>query len=55
MTVRPWFTGTEALVEALFGGRWLMMANLTLNMRKPGWEDYLNRLASRLETWMSSA
>jgi Ser/Thr protein kinase RdoA (MazF antagonist) len=45
--IRAWPDATTQQMDALFVARLLMMANLTLNVRKPGWEEHLDLLAGR--------
>jgi len=51
-TVRGWPETTDENLDALFAARRLLMANLALNLRKPGLDAYLAFAAARLADWM---
>jgi Ser/Thr protein kinase RdoA (MazF antagonist) len=50
--VRPWPQVSPETLAALFAARRLLMANLALNVRKPGLDAYIEYTAGRLVDWM---
>jgi Ser/Thr protein kinase RdoA (MazF antagonist) len=51
-TLRAWPENLAENREALFAARRLLMANLSLNIRKPGLDEYIDYMVTRLDAWM---
>jgi len=52
-SARAWPADEPHLWDALVAARRLMQINLSLNLRKPGWSDHIDRLANQLRVWMA--
>ncbi len=52
--LRTWPVDNEATLQALWAARRLLMANLALNLAKPGLDDYIEVMAAGLAAWMST-
>jgi Ser/Thr protein kinase RdoA (MazF antagonist) len=53
-SVRPWPEFDRATLLALRMARRVLQANLTLHVKRPGWEDRLSAHAHHLEAWLDS-
>jgi Ser/Thr protein kinase RdoA (MazF antagonist) len=51
--VRPWPDPDPSLLAALIAGRRLHQLNLTLNLRRPGYEQAIARAAALIRDWMA--
>ena len=51
-SVRPWPANDPDLNAALVAARRLLMVNLACNLRKPGFDEYVQLHADKLRKWM---
>ena len=52
-SVRPWPLNDQRLEQALAAARRLTFINLALDLRRPGWPEYIDRHAGVVAEWMT--